>query len=166
MKKYRISAEEVLAQQVEFKKNYKPFQPFRLTDQQKTRLLQHIDVAMKTQNGCDLPCKDITNNLEHVIDLTKHTFTIDGQNWFDSCSYSSSEQDFIFEGEHDIGHNFSLFIKFLIHNYLQVDGYKLDQEEYSEIRRIIKNEEGKSTEKILSGMKLRFAKEEKLESST
>ena len=108
-------------------------------------------------NNCKLPCKYISSNLEHVIELTKSVFTVDGQNWLENASYSQKENEFIFEGEHDMTHNFSIFIKHLLSKYLEGDGYELVQEDYSQIRRIGKNSDGSSSEKLLNGMKLRFS---------
>ena len=108
-------------------------------------------------NNCKLPCKYISSNLEHVIELTKSVFTVDGQNWLENASYSQKGNEFIFEGEHDMVHNFSIFIKHLLSKYLAGDGYELVQEDYSQIRRIGKNSDGSSSEKLLNGMKLRFS---------
>ena len=108
-------------------------------------------------NNCKLPCKHISSNIEHVIEIIKSIFTVDGQNWFESASYSKKEDEFIFEGEHDMEHNFSIFIKYLISKYLVGDGYELVQEDYSQIRRIGRKIDGNSSEKLLNGMKLRFA---------
>ncbi|MFX1573181.1 MAG: hypothetical protein ACFFB0_10565 [Promethearchaeota archaeon] len=108
-------------------------------------------------NNCKLPCKYISSNLEHVIELTKSVFTVDGQNWLESVSYSQKGNEFIFEGEHDMVHNFSIFIKYLLSKYLAGDGYELIQEDYSQIRRIEKNSGGSSSEKLLNGMKLHFS---------
>jgi len=114
------------------------------------------EIRAQTNNG-KLPCKYISSNLEHVIDLTKSVFTVDGQNWLENASYSQKGNEFIFEGEHDMTHNFSIFIKHLLSKYLTGDGYELVQEDYSQIRRIGKNSDGSSSEKLLNGMKLRFS---------
>lgn len=108
-------------------------------------------------NNCKLPCKRLSSNVEHVIELTKSVFTVDGQNWFENASYSKKTNEFIFEGEHDMEHNFSIFIKHLLSKYLEGDGYELVQEDYSQIRRIGKISDGSSSEKLLNGMKLRFS---------
>jgi len=108
-------------------------------------------------NNCKLPCKRISNNVEHVIELIKSVFSVDGQNWLENASYSKQGNDFIFEGEHDMIHNFSIFIKYLISKYLAGDGYKLIQEDYSQIHRIGKNPDGSSSEKLLNGMKFHFS---------
>lgn len=108
-------------------------------------------------NNCKLPCKYISSNVEHVIELTRSVFTVDGQNWLENASYSKKGNEFIFEGEHDLDHNFSIFIKYLISKYLASDGYKLVQEDYSQIHRIGKISDGTSSEKLLNGMKLRFS---------
>ncbi len=110
-------------------------------------------------NNCNLPCKQISNNIEHVIDIVKSVFTVDGQNWFDNTSYTNKDNEFVFEGEHDMHQNFSTFIKLLLSKYLAGDGFELVQEDYSQIRRIGKSLDGSSFEKSLNGMKLRFIKQ-------
>ncbi|MFX1364483.1 MAG: hypothetical protein ACFFCE_05015 [Promethearchaeota archaeon] len=113
---------------------------------------------IRAQNkNCKLPCKYISSNVDHVIEIIKSIFSIDGQNWFENASYSKKENEFIFEGEHDMDHNFSIFVKYLISKYLAGDGYELIQEDYSQIHRIGKNFGGSSSEKLLNGMKLKFS---------
>jgi len=114
------------------------------------------EIRAQTKNN-KLPHKFITSNVEHVIEIIKSVFTVDGQNWFENTSYSKKGNEFIFEGEHDMEHKFSIFIKHLITKYLAGDGYKLVQEDYSQIRRIGKNSDGSSSEKLLNGMKLHFS---------
>ena len=108
-------------------------------------------------NNCKLPCKFVSNNVEHVIEIIKSVFSVDGQNWFENASYSNKDDEFIFEGEHDMQQNFSIFVKHLLSKYLAGDGYELVQEDFSQIRRIGKNPDGTSSEKLLNGMKFRFS---------
>lgn len=122
--------------------------------------VEQWEIRAKREN-CKLPYKYIANNVEHVIEIAKSVFSVDGQSWLENASYSKKGNEFIFEGEHDMDHNFSIFIKYLLSKYLAGDGYELVQEDYSQIRRIGKNSDGSSSEKLLNGMKFRFSISEK-----
>jgi SAM-dependent methyltransferase len=50
---YRISDEEVQAQQREFKRNYPPFEAFKLTDKEKVLIVDKFCALLSTQNGMD-----------------------------------------------------------------------------------------------------------------
>ena len=50
---YRVSDEDIQAQQREFKKNYPPFVPFKLTALEKKLLAEKFSSVLTTQNGMD-----------------------------------------------------------------------------------------------------------------
>ena len=65
-----------------------------------------------------------------------------GQNWLDSIEYFKKGQNFVVQGKHQLGTNFSLFIKFLLQKYLMRFGYEVIREDFAEIKTksIIKNQ--------------------------
>jgi SAM-dependent methyltransferase len=50
---YRVTGEESIASQDEYKKNYKPFRPFKVTAQAATHVARGFDNLVSTQNGQD-----------------------------------------------------------------------------------------------------------------
>ena len=66
---YRVTDEEVQAQQREFKKNYPPFEPFKLTLQEKRLLSEKFSALLVIQNGMDTDdyCVSDNNKIETYL---------------------------------------------------------------------------------------------------
>ncbi|MCP4763881.1 MAG: hypothetical protein GY870_19070 [archaeon] len=76
---------------------------------------------------------NITDSL--LKSLILNVFTSDGQNWFDSIDHSWENENVTFTGNHQLGENFSLFMKILMIKYLDRCGYNLLSEDYTQIRK-------------------------------
>ena len=59
---YRITEEEMLASQVEYKKNYEPFRPFEYSTKDATRVALHFGNLIRTQNGQDTDDYSVHDN--------------------------------------------------------------------------------------------------------
>lgn len=66
---YRVSQEEVNKQQDEYKKNYPPFEPFKLSDEDLNHIVETFSVLLTTQNGQDTDdyCVDDTNKVDKYL---------------------------------------------------------------------------------------------------
>lgn len=76
---------------------------------------------------------------EHTLDLEsriksliENVFSPDAQNWFDSIRYGWNKKTMIIGGKHNLGRNFSRFIKYLLKKYMKVYNYELVSKEYRE----------------------------------
>ncbi|UYP46249.1 hypothetical protein NEF87_002534 [Candidatus Lokiarchaeum ossiferum] len=97
--------------------------------------------------------KDEVEQVIHVLDFVLKP---QGQNWFYNASYQLKNDQFFIKGEHALGKNFSIFIKYLLQNYLKEANMELIQEDYSEIQRIQKNIKGIPTNTIINGVSFFF----------
>jgi len=75
----------------------------------------------------------ITNSL--VYSLIQNVFTSDGQNWFDSIDYFWKGEILTISGIHQLGDNFSSFIKILLQKYLMRCGWILSREDFIQINK-------------------------------
>lgn len=81
----------------------------------------------------DMLATDYKLDLEgRVKSLIENVFNPDAQNWFDSVRYGWNKKIMIIGGKHNLGHNFSLFIKYLLENYMKIYNYGLISEELRE----------------------------------
>lgn len=66
---HRVTNEEVLAQQTEYKKNYAPFRPFKMTDARRIAVMKHFSNLVELQNGPDTDdyLVDDTNKVEKYL---------------------------------------------------------------------------------------------------
>lgn len=76
---------------------------------------------------------------EHTLDLEgrvksliEDVFNTDAQNWFESVRYGWNKKTIVFGGKHNLGRNFSLFIKYLLKKYMKVYNYELVSKEFRE----------------------------------
>ena len=71
---YRVSDEQIQAEQAEYKKRYKPFKPFTPTDRNRAKMAAAFMNLVTTQNGMDTDdyCVGDNNKVERYLsDLTK-----------------------------------------------------------------------------------------------
>lgn len=67
---------------------------------------------------------DYTLDLQgRIKSLIENVFSPDAQNWFDHISYGWNKKTVIIGGKHNLGRNFSLFIKNLMMNYMRIYNY-------------------------------------------
>lgn len=64
--------------------------------------------------------------LKHLI---TQVFSAHGMNWFTDITYEWKDQTCFVSGTHNLGKNFSVFIKCLIKKYIKPGGYKLKRVE-------------------------------------
>ena len=76
---------------------------------------------------------------EHTLDLEgrvksliEDVFNPNAQNWFESVRYGWNKKTLIIGGKHNLGRNFSLFIKYLMKKYMRIYDYELISEEFRE----------------------------------
>ena len=76
---------------------------------------------------------------EHTLDLEgrvksliEDVFNPDAQNWFESVRYGWNKKTLVIGGKHNLGRNFSLFIKYLMIKYMGIYDYELISEEFRE----------------------------------
>lgn len=76
---------------------------------------------------------------EHTLDLEsriksliENVFSPDAQNWFDSIRYGWNKKTLVIGGKHNLGRNFSHFIKYLLKKYMKVYNYELVSKEFRE----------------------------------
>ena len=79
------------------------------------------------------------NSLGHTLglegrvkSLIEDVFKPDAQNWFESVRYGWNKKTMIIGGKHNLGRNFSLFIKLLMIKYMGIYDYELISEEFRE----------------------------------
>jgi hypothetical protein len=66
-----------------------------------------------------------------VSALINMVFKYEGQNWFEDIRYSFYGKELMIAGIHNLGINFSLFIKFFLKNHLLEVSYKLIKEKFN-----------------------------------
>ena len=72
-------------------------------------------------------------NVERQVEgLVNGVFSPDAQNWFEDIKYGWNGKILILGGKHNLGPNFSLFIKHLMIKYMAVYNYKLQKQEFRE----------------------------------
>ena len=69
------------------------------------------------KNGAPLP-------EDAVRSLIYNVFSEDGQNWFKKVHYEYKDSKIIVTGRHDMGKNFSAFVKYLLAHYMNEIDYK------------------------------------------
>lgn len=95
---------------------------------------RYLDNILDTLKKGSLP-KDYTLDLENRIkSLIENVFAPDAQNWFDSIRYGWNKKIIVIGGKHNLGRNFSLFIKFLMIKYMKIYNYELKSEEFRECK--------------------------------
>ena len=67
-----------------------------------------------------------------VKSLIEDVFNPDAQNWFESVRYGWNKKTLVFGGKHNLGRNFSHFIKHLMIKYMRIYDYELISEEFRE----------------------------------
>ena len=78
---------------------------------------------------------EYTLDLEgRIKSLIENVFSPDAQNWFDSVRYGWNKNTMIIGGKHNLGGNFSLFIKYLMIKYMRIYNYKLITEDFRECK--------------------------------
>jgi len=93
------------------------------------RYLDNLLDSLK--KGINMP--DYKLDLEDRIkSLIENVFSPDAQNWFDHISYGWNKKTIVIGGKHNLGRNFSLFIKYLMMNYMRIYNYELISEELRE----------------------------------
>jgi len=76
---------------------------------------------------------EYTLDLEgRVKSLIENVFSPDAQNWLNNVRYGWDKKIMIIGGKHNLGDNFSLFIKCLMIKYMKIYNYKLISEEFRE----------------------------------
>lgn len=75
-----------------------------------------------------LPHEKEISELDPVKSLVDNVFSIDGQKWFEKVRYTEKKNRIQIDGRHDLGPKFSLFIKFLLTEYLTPLDYALIHE--------------------------------------
>jgi len=53
----------------------------------------------------------------HLKSLSSRVYSPEGQNWFDEVNYKVKKDEIIFYGTHQLGQNFSIFIKKILESY-------------------------------------------------
>ncbi len=101
-----------------------------------------------------------TDVIERVKSVLKIVFSKEGQNWYNKHNYQSKENEFIFEGEHSLGLNFSKFVKFLFLEYFKRHNFQLTTEDYSQIQRTKINRKGEELKTQIYGTKFTFTRKE------
>ncbi len=69
---------------------------------------------------------------KRVKSLVEGVFSADAQNWFEDVNFGWNGDILIMGGKHNLGPNFSLFIKHLLIKYMALYDYKLQKEEFRE----------------------------------
>lgn len=69
---------------------------------------------------------------KRVKGLVEGVFSADAQNWFEEVNFGWNGNILIIGGKHNLGPNFSLFIKHLLVKYMTLYDYKLQKEEFRE----------------------------------
>jgi len=82
---------------------------------------------------------------ERLIALNRYIFSKDMQNWFEEIEWFEKGSTVILQGIHNLGPNFSLFIKYLMEFYTEDTNYELMKETFTEIITKSKNK-GQSEE--------------------
>ena len=62
---------------------------------------------------------------EYTTSMIENVFSKNGQNWFEKIKYSHINNHITFSGKHDMGENFSLFIKELLSLYMGETNYEI-----------------------------------------
>lgn len=70
--KYRVTEEETIAQGEKFRRNYPPFKPFALTDQEKMRIGEGYMNLFTTQNGQDFDDYGMTDHSDKTARYLPH----------------------------------------------------------------------------------------------
>lgn len=78
---------------------------------------------------------EYTLDLEgRVKSLIENVFSPDAQNWFESINFGWNNKTMVIGGKHNLGSNFSLFIKYLLIKYMKIYNYGLISEEFRETK--------------------------------
>lgn len=87
-------------------------------------------------------------NVKNVITLLSLTFSSQGQNWFQKFKSIWRKDSFIIYGAHELGWNFSFYIKSILHNYMEIFQYQIVKEELRENLLIIEYQEIKKSDDL------------------
>lgn len=95
---------------------------------------RYLDNILDSLKEGSIPT-EYTLDLEgRIKSLIENVFNPDAQNWFDSIRYGWNKRILVIGGKHNLGRNFSLFIKFLMIKYMKIYNYKLKSEEFREYK--------------------------------
>ncbi|MHA1674176.1 MAG: hypothetical protein ACTSYI_11180 [Promethearchaeota archaeon] len=83
---------------------------------------------------------------DRLASLADIIFPKEMQNWFEECHVLVENSNYLFEGVHALGANFSLFIKELLRLYSIDTKYELQNEYYGELIEKTKNKNQEMTE--------------------
>ena len=90
--------------------------------------------------GGSLPSEmQFTTFKERLIALNRFIFSKDMQNWFEENNWFQRGSTLVMQGTHNLGPNFSLFIKYLLKFYSEDTNYELLKETFGENIRKSKN---------------------------
>jgi hypothetical protein len=93
---------------------------------------RYLDNILDSIKKDEIPT-DYNLDLEgRVKSLIENVFNPDAQNWFDSVRFGWNKKIMVIGGKHNLGTNFSLFIKYLLEKYMNIYNYKLVAEELRE----------------------------------
>ncbi len=76
------------------------------------------------------PDKDsrTTQFIYHLKSLSTRVYSPEGQNWFDEVDYKVQQEGVIFYGSHQLGKNFSIFIRNVLIRYANHFGFQIHKE--------------------------------------
>ncbi|MFX1410929.1 MAG: hypothetical protein ACFFA6_11280 [Promethearchaeota archaeon] len=95
---------------------------------------RYLDNMLDTLKKGSIPT-DYTLDLEgRIKSLIENVFAPDAQNWFDSIRYGWNKKIMVIGGKHNLGRNFSRFIKYLMIKYMKIYSYELISKEFRECR--------------------------------
>ena len=88
-----------------------------------------LNIERRNQNDLQFEKDWITFLLNH---LTQQVFSTEGMNWFTETQFKWVEHGVIFTGNHNLGLNFSFFMKYLLEKYLYRIHYRATKVELEE----------------------------------
>ena len=71
---------------------------------------------------------------EYTTSMIENVFSKNGQNWFEKVNYSHNGSRISFSGKHDMGENFSLFIKELLSLYMEEINFEIKKAQTRKIK--------------------------------
>jgi hypothetical protein len=74
------------------------------------------------------------NREEYTTSMIENVLTKNGQNWFEKTKYSHDDNRISFSGMHDMGENFSIFIKELLILYMNEINFEIHNTQTRKIK--------------------------------
>ena len=136
----------------------------------KDEIPENLDVEAWVINpDADLSALEIEKRIEladsQLNSLISVVLAPGGQNWLDSIEFFRRGKNFVIQGKHQLGNNFSLFLRYLLQKYLIRFGYEITTEDFMEIKTHSRKKNQTDTKQITYSLTLVFSPKNKNKSN-